>query len=198
MAAAKSAAAQKTCMPVTYFAYGSNLLTARLRARCPSATVIGVGAVAGYALAFTKRGADGSGKATLIAAGSGEVRTPGILFRIDDADLARLDAIEGAGYARRDDLEIKFTDGSRSIEAVSYEAIDNAPDLRPFDWYLALAVAGALEHGLAAAHIARLRRTPFVVDRDVERARRREAIAVLQAHGHADYRALLRATRGGD
>ena len=183
--------AQKTDMSVTYFAYGSNMLTARLTARCASAVAIGIGAVAGYSLAFTKRGADGSGKANLIATGDGEVRTPGVLFRIGDADLARLDAFEGAGYARRDDLEVNVTDGSRSIKAVSYEAIDIAPDSKPFDWYLALAVAGALEHGLAIAHVDRLRSTPFLIDRDSERERRREAIAVLQAHGHADYRALL-------
>ena len=177
-------------MPVTYFAYGSNMLTARLATRCPSAAAVGIGEVAGYALSFSKRGGDGSGKATLVPTGHDAGRTPGVLFRIDHGELALLDAFEGSGYARLNDLEINGSDG-RSIRAVSYEAIDVAPELKPFDWYLALAIAGALEHGLAAAHVDTLRRAPFVVDRDAERERRREAIAALKAHGHADYRALM-------
>lgn len=48
-----------------YFAYGSNMLTERLRARCPSAHPIGTGIAMGFRLNFSKRGEDGSGKAML-------------------------------------------------------------------------------------------------------------------------------------
>ncbi len=48
---------------VRYFAYGSNMLTARLHERVPSATPIGIGQLEGHALRWDKRSwRDGSGK----------------------------------------------------------------------------------------------------------------------------------------
>ena len=52
-------------MTFLYFSYGSNMLTERLRARCPSANCIGIATATGYALEFSKSSVDGSGKATL-------------------------------------------------------------------------------------------------------------------------------------
>jgi hypothetical protein len=51
-------------MTVLYFAYGSNMLTRRLRdpARAPSARVLATGYVTGRRLVFDKAGQDGSGK----------------------------------------------------------------------------------------------------------------------------------------
>lgn len=45
-----------------YFAYGSNMLFRRLKARTPSARLVGVGHVLGYRLVFDKVSKDGSGK----------------------------------------------------------------------------------------------------------------------------------------
>ena len=78
-----------------YFAYGSNMLSARLTARCASARVIGTAVAAGYDIAFDKIGQDGSGKATLLRAETSEVH--GALFHLDHGDLTVLDQIEGVG-----------------------------------------------------------------------------------------------------
>jgi gamma-glutamylcyclotransferase len=49
-----------------YFAYGSNLLSHRLLARCPSARVISIATTDDWTVKFTKPGGDGSGKAGLV------------------------------------------------------------------------------------------------------------------------------------
>ena len=43
-----------------YFAYGSNMLTARLHKRCPSARILGTAVAPGLVLRFWKRSKDGS------------------------------------------------------------------------------------------------------------------------------------------
>lgn len=45
-----------------YFAYGSTMLSSRMKQRVPSARLVAVGLVEGFKLCFNKRGRDGSGK----------------------------------------------------------------------------------------------------------------------------------------
>ncbi len=66
-----------TCL---YFAYGSNLLSTRLTARCPSARVVGVAMTADWTVSFTKPGGDGSGKAGLVQR-QGAVQ-PGVVYEL--------------------------------------------------------------------------------------------------------------------
>ena len=73
------------------------MLAARLRARCPSARVIGRAEATGFHLTFDKIGQDGSGKATLVP-GDGVV--PGVLFDLAAEDVHLLDRIEGVGDLR--------------------------------------------------------------------------------------------------
>lgn len=47
---------------ILYFAYGSNMSSARLRARVPSCRPIGIAFLPGHELRFHKRSKDGSGK----------------------------------------------------------------------------------------------------------------------------------------
>lgn len=70
---------------VPYFAYGSNMLTERLQARCKSAKVRCVGSADGYRLAFSKKSQDGSGKATIRPDEASGVY--GIVFDIDETEL---------------------------------------------------------------------------------------------------------------
>ena len=82
-------------MTFYYFAYGSNMLTTRLKPRCPGAKRVGRADADGAVIEFSKPSIDGSGKATLRqAAGS---RTAGVLFEIPIAELAQLDSHEGVG-----------------------------------------------------------------------------------------------------
>ena len=49
------------------FAYGSNMPSARLRGRCPSARAIGIAELRGHELRWHKRSKDGSGKCDIVA-----------------------------------------------------------------------------------------------------------------------------------
>jgi len=51
-----------TTETILYFAYGSNMLSARLQERAPSATAIAIGKISGHRLCWHKRSRDGSGK----------------------------------------------------------------------------------------------------------------------------------------
>lgn len=161
-----------------YFAYGSNMLGARLKARCASARVLSAAHAEGFDLAFDKRGQDGSGKATLLEAPGR--RVPGVLFHLDDADLEVLDWIEGRGYGyeRR---TIPLQTAGQDREALTYIAPPDYRDarLRPFDWYLSLVLAGAHEQRLPAGWIARLAAEPAIPDPETARPRRLEALELL-------------------
>ncbi len=171
-----------------YFAYGSNLLTQRLVARCPSARAIGPAVLDGHSLRFAKYSwMDGSGKAT-IAAGDDQVQ--GMLFEMAMVDHAALDAIEGVGkgYDRWEGVEVLAD--NRPTTAVTYIASDPRDALRPFDWYLALILAGAQQHGLAQVAQA-VADVSHQADPQADRPGRVAAIAALEAAGHGNWRRLL-------
>jgi len=165
-----------------YFAYGSNMLTQRLAARCPGIVPVGAAALQGYTLNFSKVGRDLSGKATPVAQAGAALH--GVLFHIDAADLAVLDRIEGvgAGYERVN-VALHQDGAAETIEAVTYVATHTDERLRPFLWYRALVLAGAMQHALPEAHQALIR--GFDCDDDLHEARkgRVEALGVLDAAG---------------
>lgn len=160
-----------------YFAYGSNLLSARITARCPSARAIGAGFAKGYMLEFTKRSIDGSGKATL--APSAQSAVHGVVFDIADIELPALDIAE-SGYERLDNFAVDGFDQC----AVTYIARAASPGLAPYDWYLALVIAGANEHALDAAYIKWLRAHPYHEDVRDECGFRNEAHLALMTSGY--------------
>lgn len=151
-----------------HFAYGSNMLTTRLQRRCPSARPIGAALAQSYHFCFCKRSIDGSGKATLIE--SPESQAYGVLFEIDDEDRENLDAAEGPGYDYLQDFRVLSYPLQRPQRASAYIAALHAviPGLKPYDWYKALVIAGALEHGLPQAYIRKIRRVGAI--RDVRKA----------------------------
>jgi hypothetical protein len=174
-------------MTFFYFAYGSNMLPARLLGRCPSARVVGTGVARAWSLAFSKASKDGSGKATLVTAPNSAV--PGVIFEIDLAEQEQLDRHGGVGFGyRRDD---NFAIEGSSVPTSSYLGTSLDHTLQPFDWYLATVIAGAEYHGLATAHVAALRGTRFVEDTELGRMTRVEAIGAMREHGIEDYRTLL-------
>jgi len=139
-----------------YFAYGSNMFTARLRDRCPSARALGTAALPGYALKWHKRSKDGSGKCDIVASDESEAIVYGVLYEIPKHEKPKLDRAEGLGYGY-DQVAIEVSQDGRPVSAVAYVATNVDSTLKPFDWYHAHVVEGAVEHGLPAEYIAGLR-----------------------------------------
>ena len=160
-----------------YFAYGSNMLARRLRAgdRAPSSHPIGTGYVTGRRLTFDKISVDGSGKCDIEATENVEDRVYGVLFEIARADKDTLDRVEGLGKGYDDDI-VPVVTGDGALDAVTYVAIMKDPDLKPYHWYKAFVVAGALEHGLPRAYIESLNSVESVADPDDERREAQQAI----------------------
>ncbi len=157
-----------------YFAYGSNLLLARLGERTPSARRIERGSLSAHRLCWHKRGAlDGSGKCDAFLTGDTADMVWGALFEIADIERARLDAAEGIGRGYRD-TQVRIDTAHGMLTAFAYVATPDAVDatLAPFGWYRDLVVAGARESALPDRYISALAAVTTVADPDEERARR--------------------------
>ncbi len=168
--------------PFTYFAYGSNMLTGRLRERCATARVLGLATAKGCLVHFSKKGRDGSGKASIRRTDARGAIVYGVLFEIDVSERAILDRFEGYpnGYRRDDHFIVETADDMNRLEVSTYIAADNAIDegLKPFDWYLALIIAGVVQHKLPDNYLEALMNIECV--RDPDRDSRRTAFKLLK------------------
>jgi len=158
-----------------YFAYGSNMLTARLRARTPGARPVATGYVTARRLAFHKLSIDGSGKCDLAVAADDASRAYGVLYVLDPGEVPALDCAEGVGHGYRKDA-ISIVTSAGVVPAMTYLADRTQRGLRPYGWYKAFVVHGAVEHGLPEPYVASLRATDALVDPDVARRARNRAI----------------------
>lgn len=157
-----------------YFAYGSNLYQSRLQVRVPSACFVSLGQLQGYQLQFNKIGLDQSGKGNIEATGRPEDRVWGAVFQMDAAELPHLDRAEslGVGYERQC-LNILTSQGH--LQAFTYLALLKDDTLRPFHWYKAYVIQGALELSMPAAYIQQIQAVPSVPDPNAERHRHHRA-----------------------
>ena len=126
-------------MSLCYFAYGSNLLTKRLKKRCPRAVSKERAYADDWTVKFSKPSKDCSGKATLSPKNG--CRTPGMLFEIPDSEVCCLDKSEGVGYERCDSFCVRLAESGKIVPVATYLATFTKPDLKPYDWYLALVIA---------------------------------------------------------
>jgi gamma-glutamylcyclotransferase len=182
--------------PLHYFAYGSNMLRARLIARDVLLLDHGQpGSANGYNLLFNKRSDDGSSKANLVAA-PGE-KTWGVLFAVEPNSLDDLDNAEGAPDHYRREYGLRVQTPAGEVEAMTYLAqpgkIQANPG-HPYDWYLALILAGALANpAIPRRWLAHLRQIaqPIADPRQPPRRTCSEAITQLRAAGHENWQDLL-------
>lgn len=153
-----------------YFGYGSNMLTARLKARVPSATPVATATLDGYELRFHKRSRDGSGKCNVSPSSHNDASVHGVIFEVNDSELDALDEAEkrGRGYVRQD---VSVRTAASTVDAFAYVAqpayIDQA--LLPYEWYHAIVVAGAREHALPSSYISQLGAVQTYPDPNQER-----------------------------
>jgi hypothetical protein len=177
-----------TCL---YFAYGSNLLSTRLMARCSSARIVGVAMTDGWTVSFSKPGGDGSGKAGLVQHKG--AAHPGVVYELAALEMPVLDRIEGVGhgYTRKDDFQVTMVSDGDPVSTATYMPQRHDPDLIPFDWYLALCIAGATENRFAPQVLAAFQATPFKPDSEDHRPARLAGIEALEAAGHDDWRGMF-------
>ena len=169
---------------LTYFAYGSNMLTERLQRRVPSATPIGAAHCAGWELAFHKRGRDGSAKCSIFESPDGHVH--GVVFELHAGERYLLDRAEGLG-AGYELVELDVALGDQRVEVFSYLAQPSYVDdsLVAFGWYHDLVLAGAAEHSLPEQYDEGIRAAVRQPDENTERARTNRAVlAASPLDGH--------------
>lgn len=159
-----------TVAPATFlnFAYGSNMSTARLRARVPSARVIGRGVLHGHRLVWHKVSKDGSGKCDVVATAAPDAVVHGVVYAIDQTEKATLDRAEGLGKGY-DERQVVVEVGGEPFVATMYYATRMDPALKPYSWYRAHVLAGAYEHELPPEYIAALEAIEVLEDEDTAR-----------------------------
>lgn len=140
---------------VYYFAYGSNMVTKRLRLRVPSAKVIGQARLLNKRMVCNKKSTDGSGKANLVDS-PGDAAW-GVLYKVDIEELSKLDKAEG-GYQRL--TAQVLTNEEDPIESEVYISMKLTTDPTPYDWYKDLIISGACKHELPRDYLKYLKQLP--------------------------------------
>lgn len=147
-----------------YFAYGSNMSWEQMRQRCSSARQVCVARLPDHRLAFTRYSKRrGCGVADALPA-QGEA-VWGVVYELDEMDLATLDRCEGFLPGReynsyRRETRTVFADGhdDRSLEVQIYfaEREENPP--LPNTDYVKTILDGAAYWGLPAEYLSRLKK----------------------------------------
>lgn len=161
---------------LNYFAYGSNLASARLLQRTPDARVGCVAIFPEHRLCWRKNDNGQSGKCDIEPTGVAQHRVYGVVYQLNETDMFELDRYEisGYGYERRNIRVNALHD--EVIEAFTYFALDIDHSRQPFHWYKEHVLRGALEHGFPLHYVQQIRSTASIDDHDAERHRRELAI----------------------
>lgn len=157
-----------------YLAYGSNLHPARLRERIGEVKLLDVVRLPGWRLTFDKRGADGSAKANLRPAVGSDAMAWAAAYALDSRQLPTLDRFEGCGRGY-ETVRLEVPVAGRPAECLIYLAPSHwiSGDMRPYDWYRDLIMAGARFHRLPGEYIASIAATASIRDPDQKRAKGR-------------------------
>ncbi|MES0135200.1 gamma-glutamylcyclotransferase [Mesorhizobium sp. M0016] len=168
---------------VVYFAYGSNMSTARLRDRMPSCNPIGIATLPGHTLRFHKRSVDESGKCNAFATGD-ENSVIGVLFSFDPTERAKLDKAEGVGSGYEHATVTVINDKGRRRKVLTYLSTPDYIDdsLKPYSWYKDFVLAGGREHGLPPEYIAEYIQSVEAIE-DINKRRNRKQRATLGGLG---------------
>lgn len=145
-----------------YFAYGSNMDWAQMKARCPSATCVDVARLADHRLAFTRKSVGrGCGVADVVPEKGRSVW--GVVYQLSELDVGALDQSEGYrpgrevnSYLRRERMVFLDGDENRPVTAQTYFAVRQPNRPLPNQAYKALILAGAQYWRLPADYIAEL------------------------------------------
>ena len=139
---------------IIYFAYGSNMLTDRIRARAKDAGTLGIAHVTGRRLTFHKIGnrKNGltTGKCDICVDADPKAIVHGVLYEIPKAQFDDLNSQE-KGYSS---VELWVHSSNLGvIKAIAHVADNTDATLVPYDWYHELVLEGAREHKLPEYYI---------------------------------------------
>ena len=133
-----------------YFAYGSNICRAPMRARCPSAREVGTATLAGYRLIVTS-----DGYASVLPEPGGIVH--GLVWRLASRDIAALNAYESLDTGLYRIVTLPVSVGAKKVPAMVYVARSRTPGL-PRPGYLEAVIAAARELDFPPAYVEALAR----------------------------------------
>jgi len=125
-----------------YAAYGSNLNREQMADRCPTAKVVGAGAMKGWRLLF--RGAREGAVATVEPFEGGSV--PVLVWEITPADEAALDHYEGWPFFYRKET-VKVELNGKTVTAMVYIMNEGRPLGQPSCYYYAAILEGYRDAG---------------------------------------------------
>jgi gamma-glutamylcyclotransferase len=112
------------------FSYGSNLDGAQMRARCPSARLLGRARLPGHALVFGGFSGRWGGAVASVVRRRGQA-VEGILYALSKADLRALDGFEGAPWVYERVARLVTTEGGARRRAFVYALCALGPGHRP-------------------------------------------------------------------
>jgi hypothetical protein len=86
----------------------------------------------------------------------------GVLYRISEEDLAHIDLTEGVliGNYQRVPVAVELHGATETVDAFTLTCVQSDPTLKPSMRYMALLIAGAIEHGLPVEYVEWLRTVP--------------------------------------
>ena len=140
---------------------------------CAGGRALGPAFLPGYELRWHKRGADRSGKCSIVALASEAAVVHGALFTIPKAEKHLLDRAEGLGNGYGEiTVGVRSSEGTASARTYVASPTHVDDSLRPYAWYRDLVVSGAESHNLPAEYVELLRLVVVQQDQDAERASR--------------------------
>jgi hypothetical protein len=152
-----------------YFAFGSNLASARLLQRIPAASVHTVATLGEHLLCWRKNDRGQSGKCDIDFTGHPDHLVYGVVYHMTADEKRELDAYETAGFGYdHKTVEVTTLQGE-VIEAFTYFALDIDHSQQPFHWYKEHVLRGALEHNFPHHYVEQIRGTPSIDDHDTQR-----------------------------
>lgn len=138
-----------------YFAYASNMEPRRFRRLCPGGTVVGPARLPGYRLAFSRYSRQRrGGSADVVPDPESEVW--GVLYEVDEGDLAAMDRSEGVPAAYQREVVMVVDEAGEERQAVTYLA-NRTGEFLPHKEYLRVIVQGAEARGLPPEYIEGLK-----------------------------------------
>ncbi|MGQ0812325.1 MAG: gamma-glutamylcyclotransferase family protein [Nitrospiraceae bacterium] len=149
-----------------YFAYGSNLDRTQMRERCPSARFVCTARLPQHRLAFTRRSTKWHGGVADVVADS-EKNVWGVVYHIDELDVASLDRCEGYQpgrsreeniYVREEQHVFKGGDENKPLAVFLYMVVDKAGPFPCHTNYKHLIVEGARYWHLPQRYLESLER----------------------------------------